>query len=312
MLWPPALWTWLRARLADRRLPYLLALFAVILCLPALAGGLQLDDQLLRMRLKVIPSLPGVTGSPMDLFAFIDGDPTKTHAQMDVGSLPWWTLETLRISFWRPVAVVTHLIDHQLWPGLTWLMHLHSLLWYGAVVFVATLFYRRFIGPGWGAGLAALLFAVDDAHGMAAGWLANRNALLAAFFGLLAMLAHDRWRREGWRPGAVIAPLTLLVALLSAEAAAAFAGYFFAYALFLDQGTVGRRLATLTPAALLIVSWRLCYHALGYGAAGSGLYIDPVRSPLEFARSVFEYVPVLLLGLWGMVPSDFYFVLTLG
>jgi hypothetical protein len=34
------------------------------------------------------------------------------------------------------------------------------------------------------AGMAALLFAVEDAHSMVAGWIANRNALLCLVFGV--------------------------------------------------------------------------------------------------------------------------------
>ena len=40
------------------------------------------------------------------------------------------------------------------------------------------------------------------------GWLANRNASIALVFGLLALLAHIRWRRDnapGWLVGAVVA-----------------------------------------------------------------------------------------------------------
>jgi len=115
-------------------------------------------------------------------------------------------------------------------------MHLHSLAWLGAVVVVATLFYRRMFAAAWIAGLAALLFAVDDAHGFPAVWLANRNALIGVFFGLLTLIAHDRWRRDGWWMGAVLAPLAFLLGLLSKESAVATGAYLVAYALFLDRG----------------------------------------------------------------------------
>jgi len=77
-------------------------------------------------------------------------------------------------------------------------MHLQSLLWFAGAVVAAAVFYRRLLLPVWVAGLAALLFAIDDAHGMPAVWLANRNASIGVFFGLVALIAHDGWRRDGW------------------------------------------------------------------------------------------------------------------
>lgn len=41
-------------------------------------------------------------------------------------------------------------------------------------------------GEPWVAGVAMLLFAVDDVHGQAAGWISSRNTLLSACFGFLA------------------------------------------------------------------------------------------------------------------------------
>ncbi len=80
-------------------------------------------------------------------------------------------------------------------------MHLHSLLWLGALVVAAALLYRRILGPTWVAGLAALLYAVDDAHAAPAAYIANRNALIATCFGVLCLLCFARSRQEGWRPG---------------------------------------------------------------------------------------------------------------
>ncbi len=98
-------------------------------------------------------------------------------------------------------------------------MHAQSLLWFGAFTLLAALFYRRMLGLTFAAGLAALFFAVDDGHGLAAGWIASRNALISGVFGLLALISHDRWRRDSWRPGGILAPLTLLLALLGGELA---------------------------------------------------------------------------------------------
>ncbi len=67
---------------------------------------------------------------------------------------------------------MTHWIDYQLWPDSPLLMHAHSLIWLGLAAATAAFLYRRF-EPSATAGLAVLLFAIDDAHIMPAMWLAN-------------------------------------------------------------------------------------------------------------------------------------------
>ena len=69
-------------------------------------------------------------------------------------------------------------------------------MWIAAVLY-RRLFGREGRGALWAAGLAALLYALDDAHSLSTAYLANRNALLATFFGLLSLYCHVRWRDDG-------------------------------------------------------------------------------------------------------------------
>ena len=290
-----------RRWLASRWLPAWLAALAVVLTLPALATGWHFDDYLQRALLTA----PGVTPQTAagQLFVFMDGDPAHAQRLMDDGFYPWWTLPAGQNTFWRPLAALSHWLDYQLWPTLPALMHFHSLLWLALLVTAVALLYRRLLGSTAVAGLAALLYAVDDTHGYAAAWLANRNALMATVGGCLALLAHDQWRRTGWRRAALLAPLLLLLALLSAEAAVATLGYLVAYAVFLDRGEWWRRLRSLGPALLTTAAWRLIYRRLGYGAFGTA-YIDPAAEPLRFARAVVARAPLLLAGQWAPVPAE--------
>lgn len=282
---------------------------AVVLSLPALFVGLQLDDYY-----QLAVQRGGFEGlglpSPGGMFTFLDGVPEHARRYQDLGVLPWWASTDIHLAFWRPVAEATHRLDHTAWPGAPWAMHLHSLLWLAALVVVALAAYRRVAGDGWVAGLAGLLFAVDDAHGLPIGWLANRNALMATTFGLLALLAHDRWRRDGWKPGSVLGPLALGVGLLSGEAALGATAYLGAYALCLDRGRLLVRLAALLPSAALVVAWRLAYDALGYGAHGSRQYVDPGSHPLQFLGVLAYRAPVLLASQLGPIPADVDMMLT--
>jgi hypothetical protein len=290
-----------RRILTYRYLPAFLAVLAMGLTIPSLWQGWVADDLIQRKLLLTFP-LPALLKG---LFVFVSPDKNLQLMELNtnLGTMPWWTLDKLSISFFRPLAVLTHWLDYQLWPNSGVLMHAQSILWYGGVSLLAALVYRRLMGVTWVAGVAGFLFAVDIVHLGSVAWLANRNGLMAVFFGLLVLIAHDRWRREGRRTGILWALFWLVLALLSAEAAVAIGAYLFAYAVFLDHGMWRHRLGSLIPYGAVVGIWRLVYQSLGYTVWGSGFYVDPGREPVRFAAAVLERGPILLLGQWlGQVP----------
>ncbi len=242
--------------------------------------------------------------SPIDMFNFFDGDPNHTSEIMDRGFFPWWTFKGIKGAFWRPLASITHWLDYILWPERPLLMHVQSILWYAALVVATAFLYRRFISITWVAGLAALLYAIDDAHGMPVGFLSNRNAVMATLFGVLTLICHDKWRRDNLRIGLVGGPILLAISLLSAEAGLATCAYLFAHALFIDKGTLHQRFASMIPYTAVVIIWRLLWTCLGYGVENIGAYIDPLGEPLRYIAAVKTRAPFLLLSQWALPPSD--------
>lgn len=297
---------WVRRSLSRRHLPIALAVLAVVLTIPSLWGGWVVDDHHHRLRLTTDSYLLESMGARSDLFRFASGDEAATKSLMDLGIWPWWTLPDLRAGFWRPITSATHWLDYQLWPDSPVPMHAHSILWFAAMVFVAALLHRRMMGATVIAGLAALLYAIDDARGMPVGFLANRNALIAGFFGICAIIAHDRWRRGGRRLHALLAPVLFAAGLLSAEAGIGAFGYLLAHALFLDTGNWRRRAAGVLPYVVIIVAWRVVWNHLGYGTYGIGIYTDPLAEPLRFIGGLLVRLPMLLLGQFFFPPSETY------
>lgn len=296
-----------RGVLTHRSLPAVLAILAMALTLPSAWQGWVADD-LIHRKLLLTSTL---TALLRGLFVFVSPDKTSQLVELstDLGTMPWWALDTVRVSFFRPLTVLTHWLDYQLWPDSGVLMHAQSILWYGGSCALVALVYRRLMAPAWVAGLAGFLFAVDVVHIGSVAWLASRSGLLAVFFGLLALIAHDRWRREGRRSHVFLAPFSFALALLSAEAGVAAGAYFLAYAFFLDRGSWRRRLGSLLPYVAVIGMWGLVYRYLGYGTWGSGFYVDPAREPARFAAAVLERGPVLLLAQWlGQVPMPYNFL----
>lgn len=297
-----------------RRYPAVPVALGLLLALPSLWGGLEMDDFTIRTAVLESEVADGVRASRWEPFTFLDGDPQRAGRLMDAGLLPWWTDPHCRLAFWRPLTAMTHMLDFLVWPQWPWLMHAQSLAWFGLLIWATAVLYRRLFDekeaedrrahPAWVAALAALLFAVDDAHAFPVGWLANRNALLAGLAVVLALVAHDRWRRDGWRAGAWVAPLALLAGLLAKESAVCGGGYLLAYAIFLDRGPGRTRWLSLLPYVAVAIVWYAVYRSLGFGVSGSGVYVDPASDPTGFVRQAARYGPILLLAQWGFPLSD--------
>ncbi|MBN1489668.1 MAG: hypothetical protein JXA69_07105 [Phycisphaerae bacterium] len=290
-----------------QRFPLVPVLAGLLLALPGLWGGLNTDDLMMRALTVGRRPLPGIEDTPWQPNTILVGDADYNHTLMDYGWIPWWADPECRIIFLRPLTAVTHMLDYLVWPDQPWLMHLQSLLWYALLIAAAAMLYRRVLGhamPAWFAALAALLFAIDYRHAMPVGWIANRCTLSAALFTCLSLLAYDRWRQDGWKPGAALAPLALAASLLSKESGLCALAYLLAYAVFLDRGPLWRRLAAMVPCLLVGVAWAACYKMFGYGAFASGGYIEPLHDPVLFAEQFARNAPILLLSQLGVPSSD--------
>lgn len=293
----------LRGRLARLLASPWIALAAVVIALllthSVVHNGLDGDDYYHRAVLSGSERFGEQLRGPQAMFRFLPGDPELARRSMDVGFLPWWTDPEIKAEFFQLITVQTHILDYWLWPDRPDLMHVQSLVWFALLVFLAAKFYRRILGPTWMAGLAALLFAIEDGHGTPVGWVCNRNILIAASFGIGCLIAHDAWRREGKRWAFWGALLLWACSLCSKEAGIATSAYLFAYALWLDEATLWRRLLTLVPYGTVLVVWRTVRDLLGYGVAHLGVYVDPITDPERFVMALVERYPVFLWGQWG-------------
>ena len=259
----------------------------LVVLLPTVWSGLEIDD--LFQRLMVEGKLGSLVGR-FDIFDVISRSATQRTRFEELGIYPWWIGSHTQVSYWRPLAALTHVIDYSWWPRAAWLMHLENLAWYAALVLACAALYRRLIPVAWVAGFATAYYAFDQAHAFPTAWVANRNALMSALFGVLSLLAHDRWRTQrrlasagssegergrvrlkAWWFG-LLAWVAFALALLSAEAGVAIAGYTIAYAVCLEtsdtrSGARGRALS-LVPYAAIAVAWRVAYRVLGHGSVG--------------------------------------------
>jgi hypothetical protein len=284
--------------------PLIVAALSVLLALPALRAGLVLDDYYHRAILRLGSPYRDLLGPPAAMFRFFRGDPTRTRQIMDLGAFPWWTDPTLKGEFLQAITVLTHRLDYALWPDWPSLMHAQSLFWLGTAVAVAAVFYRRMLGATGVAAVAAVLFAVDDARGATVSFIANRNVLIAATFGISALVCHDRWRRGGSRLAAFVALILLALALFSKEEGIGTCAYLAAYALFADPAGRRRGCLAVTGYAVVVIFWQALRASWGFGVHDMGLYIDPLTEPGPFAAALSHRAPLILFGQWGPIPAE--------
>jgi hypothetical protein len=295
----------LQKLLASPRAPLFAAIVAVALAAPTIGLGLLMDDFVHRAAFSPELRVLGGPRGDWDLFNFQGPDRGYLRYAMDKGLWPWWVAPEFRLAFFRPVAALSHALDYRVWPDAAWLMHIENIAIYALMALFAALVYKRHTKPAWAAGLAALFFAVDDAHSSVVLWIASRNALLAVTFGFAALVAHDRGR-QGSRAARFLAPVLFALGLLSGETALGTAGYLAAYALFLDTESGWSRARSLLPYAGVGLAWLTIYKILGYGAYGGGFYIDPGSEPLVFLKAFVGRVPLLLLAQLAGPPAELW------
>lgn len=298
---------WVIGRLQAPRLPLRLALLAVALASPCLVLGYFADDWVARYIYTDLPGAKQLYDVYGGGYGIANGVPVDTHWQIEQGWAPWWTYEQLQIRMFRPLGLLSHRLDARAWPEAPALMRAHSLLWLAALVLGATRLYRGALGALAGA-MAALLFAVDHTRGFAVGYITNRHALMAVTLGVLCLDQRLRADLHGARRGHLLGPLFYGTALLCSDAAIAVGGYLGAYALLAEQGACRKRALALAPYAAITLLWLGWYKLGGYGASGSGLYIDPAREPLQFSLAFLQRAPLLVLGLFLAPPSELHSV----
>jgi hypothetical protein len=305
----------MKALLAHRRFAGALAIVAALLSLAGVGGGWVLDDYVLRAVSLGRGAEVGLPGSRFDLFTFFSDVPADHRAALDSGWAPWWSSSGNRLHFFWPLSSFTHWLEFQLWPGSPLAMHLVNVAIYGALVLAVALLYRRMFAagpsaaPAWVAGLAAAFYAFNPGHGQSVAFIAGRNTILAALFGVLSLAAHDRARREGWRPGTTLSAALFAASLCAGESGTATAAYLLAYAWCLEPDAKSR-VRSLVPHALVALAWAAAYVMLRHGARESSLYLDPGHDPLGYLREAIVRVPVYLQAQIGLPLASLFALLS--
>lgn len=282
---PPA-----HSRALDALAVLLIIGLAAALHWPVMNLGFMIDDY---AQIAMLEGNYPSARHPLDLFRFSKGTAEDNNLLMDTGFYPWWSHPEVRLSMFRPLASALIALDLKLFSHDALPYHLHSMAWWIGLLLVSYILLKRLL-PRPIALLALAFLALDQPNTIGLGWIANRNALVSSLLSICALNLYIRYREQGSLRSAIGCALCYLLALASGEYALASLGYFFAYE-WLAASDPGlnrlRRLGlVLVPATVFFVGRYLA----GSGARYSGVYIDPVRSPLRFATALWQRFPTLV------------------
>ena len=283
---------WLQRICLPARMQWLAPLLGFVLTVPALCMGYLLDDHFLRQ---------SVLGSPVyrqrpswDLFSFVSSQADVAYYRERGVLLAWWTPDTYRNHFFRPLASLVHVLHFRFLDEAPWVMHLIEAALYALMIYLVARLLRRLSSSPVATGVGTLLFAVNDTHAFSSGIIWGANTMLCTVLGLGALLLHHRWRRGELRGSLPLFCLAFVVSLLCSEGGLALMGYLLAYALLWEEGPLRRRLVSLVPGTLISVAY-LAFYIIGqYGVKSSGVYRSPADDPLGSLVAVVFKTTVLV------------------
>ncbi len=262
------------------------ALLAVGLCSHALDNGLYFDDWGMMHRARYGDYHVDLRRPAEELLYRV-----RTREE---GWLPWYTNLDATMAVFRPLPLQMHVQEFRLFPKGIGAMHAISLGWLAAAIGAFAWLARRLTSSPLAAALAVLFFALEDGHAASVEWLAARNLMMTAAFGAVALASQDAWRRDGWRPGAWLCPVSLGLAFVTSESALCIAVYLGCHAFFVDRVGLRERAVGALPWVGVTAAYVVYYAAAGYGVQGIGLYIDPIGQASLFAGAVARSVPMLV------------------
>ena len=152
-------------------------------------------------------------------FIKLDDDAYISDNPIVARGLTWsgivWAFTTFHAANWHPLTWISHMLDAQLF-GLNAGGH----LFVNALIHVASTlllfwFLRRATNSRWPSAMVAALFALHPLHVESVAWAAERKDTLAAFFGILALLAYARYVEATSRIRYALVALWLALGLMA-------------------------------------------------------------------------------------------------
>jgi hypothetical protein len=261
---------------SRNRLAWYVAVFAVLAAAifartSMLTAPFVSDDYVL---LAALENRSPAGNTTLALWAFYDGDPKSMQQSMERGGIPWWTVPGAKHAFLRPLSSAVMVGLHGVFGSMPLGYYLVHFFLYAAMFWVAALLFRRWLSAP--ASLVALLvLAFQTIHVQPSLWISAIHIPISTSLGLAAVLFHQRWREDQYRPGGMLSLALAAAGLAAGEGGLPPLAYIVAYELFGRRDSFASRLRALLPTMVLIFGYVISYELLGFGAAKINGYLSP-------------------------------------
>ena len=118
---------------------------------------------------------------------------------------------------WYPLAMLSHMLDCQLFGLNAWGHHLTNVLLHAAASIALFLVLWRMTGELWPSAFVAAIFAVHPQHVESVAWVAERRDVLSGLFFMLTLAAYLGYVRHGRSPGRYLLTAALFALGLMAK-----------------------------------------------------------------------------------------------
>ncbi len=285
------------------RILWLCAALFVIFYAPSLHSGFQADDYHILAMQRGNPPFPAVEWNLTHFLLFGLTRPGMAGEYIEQGVIPWWSSPDLWIKTFRPLPGFLMSLDYHLFGDSPLPYHVHSFLW-GLLLLLSFGLLLRRVFPGPIGALALVIYTLSTVPSVPVLWIVNRYSLVACGPAVLGLLAHVRWREDGWKPGLPLSLLGIAVGLAGGEIAFSVLAFFFAYELTAAPGGCRRRLGALAPLTVLVTAYGILYATFGFGASGTGIYLDRHSPAGVYVATALSHLGVLLWRTYGGIPAD--------
>lgn len=130
-------------------------------------------------------------------FTNYDDNRYVTENGMVLAGLTWrgvaWAFTSTHAANWHPLTWISHMFDVQLFGLKAGGHHFTSIVLHTIATILLFLAFARMTGFIWRSAFVALLFGIHPLHVESVAWVAERKDVLAAVFGMLALLAYIRY-----------------------------------------------------------------------------------------------------------------------
>ncbi len=242
-----------------------------MLSLPAVFSGWMNDDYFFDTPLYE-------TDAPFGYYRFME---RFEEARLQ----PWWVSPEYKLRFLRPLASLTLHLDFTLFGDAPLAAHLHSLLWSLVLLLGACSLLRKVL-PRRESRFAMVIFTFAVCHAWGAGWIAARHAVLGGALSSWSAVFYLHWRMDKSPHAGAISLVLFVLGLAAGEMALALVPFLFCYELAGASGSWRVRLTALAPVTAIALIYAVVYVAFGYGAGGSGAYLDPVHQTAEYLAGI--------------------------